>query len=965
MEYLEWLQQPEISLANWLQEETKPTAKKILIVNRVKGAEHLVSKYIASQGPVVNLQTKSLTAVAKAAMDKMYAGKLQITKTQNEDVESYMFYDHTMSVALVEDLLQVICAEILDFYIPVESICLDTAREVYAMMNQIRMGARKEIPVNNDEERKEAALRYEQLEKLIDKYEKALVYNFAYDKVSLIKKVLDDGMDYVENAEFAVLMPQELTALEQQFLYAISKGNAKKIAYLKPFRAKTCFARAYGVQNEVAFVVQDILDKERKLGDVAILYTSTAQENFIRSVLGGVVDKNSARLPYSFITGCSVATSDFVQLLNKILDWVENQYRDDMSYILESSGCILFASCKKEELTAREYEKAKAELLHKAQEEIKNIFMPLEGNSQIVLKDVWDGLIAFLQCYKYEQSAGWAEVAMAFAKESQHLDKMRSAQSLNMAVQILKEELTKLKITQKEEANKISVMKINPRFIMNRKYVYVIGLSSADFSEKLVDSPVLSDTQLRFGLLDQEKGQQVYYISYAAKKEQEKIEKLQDTLATVDGQDAEVTLVYSYFDVLNIRENGPCVFYLEKLEEAGVKLDDVEKFGYTLLEYNQVNDEELTPKKKPEKIEKQDEQVRNMTIQDCVQEEQRCPKKYVSFSASSIQTLLHCPVEYYYRYEKHIKTSETKEAGAYMWLPADEFGTLVHSVLQIYTQNRLQEKSQEHILNQCDEKYLKKLVVTLCAETVKRIPCDVEVIYQNNVREIYNGCKKYLDSLHKDLKTPVKDGIYWSVKECEREFKKQEFAEIDLGACELYTANGKKMAKEMSDAEWDDCLALSYNGKIDRIDHYIDENGVEHIRVIDYKSGRYATLVEKLENNELVQHIIYTKLLLSDSDVVIDDFYYIFPFDDELSLRITFDQKVLANDPKAKPLSKDFANKVQDLVYHSLINQHFSREDAMTWSDDFGPADQIKTKEKICQYCPYKIICKEEVGKQL
>lgn len=143
--------------------------------------------------------------------------------------------------------------------------------------------------------------------------------------------------------------------------------------------------------------------------------------------------------------------------------------------------------------------------------------------------------------------------------------------------------------------------------------------------------------------------------------------------------------------------------------------------------------------------------------------------------------------------------------------------------------------------------------------------------------------------------------------------------------------------------------ALSVGGKVDRLD-IINDNGVQRLRILDYKTGSFdagkmevnwETLFSDPNNRYALQTLIYCALVDSDKHdmPIVPELLY--PRNTEADRRLHYNDAPL-ND--FADIKAEFLPKLETLVQTILT------------TTDFAPTDQKTCEDSHC-YCPFHVLC--------
>lgn len=189
-------------------------------------------------------------------------------------------------------------------------------------------------------------------------------------------------------------------------------------------------------------------------------------------------------------------------------------------------------------------------------------------------------------------------------------------------------------------------------------------------------------------------------------------------------------------------------------------------------------------------------------------------------------------------------------------------------------------------------------------EFSKSYPCYSEERRKFEIEEYREGLIAFLKDFHKEYCNGERKSV-WHIKDCEKIFENFKYAVYD----------------EDKKAE------IVFNGKIDRVDYYEDDEGKTHLRVIDYKTGKRDNVDKKIKNNQQIQHILYS-MVMKEENTEIDEALYVFPEGLE---------------PIKIPNEKltDFPDEVKKVMANVILYKKYER-----------------LENTDCRYCSYKSYCK-------
>ncbi len=243
-----------------------------------------------------------------------------------------------------------------------------------------------------------------------------------------------------------------------------------------------------------------------------------------------------------------------------------------------------------------------------------------------------------------------------------------------------------------------------------------------------------------------------------------------------------------------------------------------------------------------------------------------------ALSASALQTVGQCPLQYFFRQVLRIEPPEDFEEDPARWLDPLDFGSLLHEVFHRFM-GHLQDRAEEPSRRMHGD-----LLVEILSKTVKRyrdtIPPPSESAYKDQVRELEQAAHIFLveEEEFRRTSTPV-------------------YLEASIGMRPGDPPTALDSPEPVS-LTLDGGLAIRVRGRIDRVDRL--PSG--HYAIWDYKTGS-ATIYRKKDpfrEGRLVQHALYIDLVrarlreILGSEAAISSFGYFFPSAREHGERISW-----------------------------------------------------------------------------
>ncbi|MCR5025464.1 MAG: PD-(D/E)XK nuclease family protein [Lachnospiraceae bacterium] len=879
-----------------------------------------------------------------------------------EDGKAYSF----ITPAMQEMILTVILKKGEYGFLPVESKGLRTAEEILSVMKQIRMNrTTQEFDGSTDSkvvEIKGIIRDYEERLKSKDELDEPLLFRKALDILNTLKQRQTGGsqlamlLPYIGDSRFYLADDYELTELEKDFLKSLMKLAGKD----EPERMSKAgdpengggtpdirFFKAYGSLNEISHIAGYITENRLQFGNTAIIYGSPSYENVIRAVL----DRNG--IPYTFPRGSHAATTDYISLYIDILDFAAEDFSyKELHKVINNPVFKLTGSKKLYRKVLREgigwgYERY-SDFIKRYNaltegDELKNTpgmdefiqFMSgitgifIEGRS---CETLFRELMLFVKKYTPDGLLDKRRMNESLKAEARVLSLADSGNSMIDNIKLCRDFLEDMVFDEAEEPDRISVYPYGSREVIDREHLFIVGLSNENLSRPVPDSPVMTDKELQRYI----KGK----LSLSSLKNAERKENMEYTLDTMTSGD--VSLSYSFYDTVKLMNNSPSLFWLEKLAKAGIKEKDVDSYGY------EVFTEDIRIEKK-DYSEYWENRASVMAQAEENAEKPDGDREMPGYSASSLQMLIHCPLSYYYRKVMRIPEISYQERKPHIWLELNQRGNLLHHTFQRYVEDAVMKRG----LTGLDEDALKKYFEEEINDFKRIQPCNSKEIYMRETEECYNTAVLYLESLHRELNSEPGRKVLG----CELEFKDVPYTGGDMEEDRNYT------------------YTLLFNGSVDRLDGAV-KDGILELYIVDYKTGSFDSLSNKIKKDEQIQHYVYALAAFEYADknraeleklfnakingTRIAAMKYVFPFEIENgSYELSASDKV--NDA-GDTAEVRLPGSVEILLREFEGNmQHGRREEALEAAEntarDCLADEEDRNDLRMCSYCTYSDIC--------
>lgn len=828
---------------------TKEQNRRILIVSNLNIGQELIRQHEAVTGQLI----RNVTCMTLSQMLELVFLYLQAEKGFEQ---SYALVNATEALLIFRSVIFENISS-LKYFNKEKMMNLVTTKEMFDKANLIRnLGwSGEENKVSND--------RVTDMKFLIDAYEKKLEAKESLDEIGLYTYVLTE-MQQWENTEKELLavFSAEISFLEEavenisgrqkKFLEILqNEGKAAAISLyekqpsvvdLMENKEHIFFFKGYGSYNEVSYVANDILSKNIPFGNVTVLYSSANQLPTIASAFSG------NNLPMKMISRHPAKDNPYISMAKRILTWAKEEYSEKaLENILSSDvACLKVEDSEGEEQNVlakqsyfdyvlnaakrREnsfifgwgYERNAQFLEHEEKmacddevtksllqmhKELLNVFgdgeKPYCDDDKLLPIVIYEKLVHFME--NYTRPTQEYATGMEAIKQLANAIKMEERkQGLLDNLVLIEELLDSISVRDNVSNDAIKVQCIQDMLVLERPYVYVIGLSLKDMQGSTTESPILLDEEMNRFLLEG-------YKPTVRKKAQQKEINIYRTLKTFKGK--ELSFGYSDYDTIGFCESNPSTIFRELLQK--LKGDDVRKLP-EFVYGNPTKDVEFSAKNNPKKGEYEIK---------------------LSTSNSAIESLLDCPKKYAYEKQLYVPDNEFLQSNYEKWLDSRLRGSFFHELAERYVENKLIKPIGEKYDAQVDEELVKTIAQDIHEKMLLQMPVAFAGLAERETNELVKNGIAYFGRLHASL---LNDG--WRVLFVEKEFVDSEYLIEDY----------EKKAYN-----------FVFSGIIDRIDYGINkELETIFLRIVDYKTGRKSNKEKENKLGKLLQYAVYKKALM-------------------------------------------------------------------------------------------------------
>ena len=615
-------------------------------------------------------------------------------------------------------------------------------------------------------------------------------------------------------------------------------------------------------------------------------------------------------------------------------------------------------------------------------------------DNELSIGEIYRRLWEFVQEYTYSQNPEKMVLNKALYEKRNELMLIDSDEyTLQEKIAFIRDVIENMKVEDGiEKAGAVCIYPLRDFFVMERKHNFLVGMSATAFSVDDKQSPLLLDEEKKKYVKGA--GEINSPVEIASANFERLSADVKKSLRTRAGN-ADVMISYSYYDSVNLRDGSPSVFFIELSNEAG---EIGEALGYTNEPYVLKNDIHLSVKDIEESVKARAEIIESMRAEkqkrkgNKQQDEkeqgekskgQETVKKEFSMSASGIQTLLSCPLSYYYLYIRSLWIDEHMTPKGHEWLNARNKGNICHYAMDKYMSEAKNPASG------IETAVFDKAYAEALSQIEKQQPAFSEEVKKRETTFYKEKIRQYLEFLCASWEKDLAMGKEWKVIGCEIPFGKND-------------EEGK--LKPVFRGEKCEILL---NGSIDRADGYMNQDGKLMLRIVDYKTGKKEKKLKEILHGVQIQHYLYAMALRdyleSDAgkarcrelfgkeytDYEFEWVGYTFPYEEKdedrsinvLELLVDEASDGQENETKPKGMKERITvlpEKVTKQLDDIIGNMQADNEDVIPGimdglihekrkerkgEDDKNPGDEMLLS-KFCgeAYCKYIPICRNWVG---
>ncbi len=857
--------------------------------------------------------------------------------------------------------------------IPKKSRCIRTSEEILCVLNQLRMNIPTEAFVNAKEQK------VLDLKNLWKAYEEELRTQDALDEAMLLEECLGIleqislGTKYplamylpwVKDCSLGILEDFEPTAKEKAFLerlIVLSGMSADTLEFYSDAEQEVSFEffSTYGAVNEVRHVAQRIIEEKLSYGEVMLFYTAPEYEQYIKAVFGG------HQIPCSFVSGQSLTSANVLRFMISVIDFIKNDYLYETLCDVADNPAMTFKALNKktDELKIKKsprtcYNHFLKKGIGWDKKRFRDCISAVEKNEaekteyqyfiqflrdllqieteNITCGELYRNLLAFTR--KYTHFGQWEnQCVLPVLKEQQlSMDKIQMSEDVKETLQLIKEQLTGLTIKEGSDPNAVNIVRVQNAEVLEHPYNFIIGMSAKQFHADITESPVLSDEQLTKYIKSQS-GHPIL-AKDGAKRLRANLEKTLQTL-----EKGTVIMGYSTFDTVELKEASPAGFYLNYLEAAGGKIEKIGNRPFGIERRNI----KISGAAVLEKLKKDNTAEANGNL--------KTKTEAIPMSPTVLQTLVQCPLAYCYQSVLYLPSREFQKKDASVWLDAAKKGNLFHGVMEEYCNRILQGNrilTPDADIQVFDEIYGREI------EKMKAVwPYVSDIVVAQESEENKKINWKYVQGFQKQLFEEQQGEKKWRVLASELHFENV-----------IYEVKGEM--------EEDSVFSIAFRGSIDRLDGFVDGQGVLKLRIVDYKTGSFKKKEQEIETNHQLQHFVYAMAALEyvkrekaaleslfGAAIIgadIERVQYVFPYETEDKQALDASEKVKAYIGGEKNKLPECVDKVlwKTIRYFQCGQEPYLQLDLQKIEEVIGSA---LAGEDTCKYCNYKKQCIRKIG---
>ncbi len=993
--------------------DIKSEGSRIILANRESYANSLLRKMNIQNGKdVLNVQPMTVSAIAKELLVAYHAMTDGLFCEIINSQEAVYVLDKVLHAKDYATILR-------------SSLSIPTVKEIKKCIDEIRSNDLTDEYANCTDHK------IVDLKDMVAGYEKELENTKTYDNIRILNEVISilEGNDpdsdpktllpwATNGAIFADLISNRWSDLERRFVKILSEKISNELYVIEdvlksdeikidtsPLNIR--FYRSYGMANEVEQIASLISEGNSIYGDIVVYYTNPVYLNFIKASF------DERRIPYVRTNGYPATELSLTQLMLDLIASVKENFSFELFEKVALNSKLTYANVVGSDSVLANpisgYRAALSKGIGWGRDRYinyVNVILPEDRDYEEqklfadmliehckvfdkskTVSEIFEGLWEFVGCYtrknnpekKYLSDPVWQQIC-----DLKSFDDSKT--SFEDKLSLIEDFLNCLTVSDDPDPAAVSVSAFNGVQVIERREVFFVGMSAGCFATDTRQSPILLDEEKKRFFVNAQTDSSSVCIAGAGNRIRRS--DMIRTLAGISG--GSVTFLYSDYDTIALQESSPSVMFLELVDALSLIEDDIkEAGGYRLYKEDMLVDSQKLrdvikvygekKRKEVEALAKERKDKRTKEVGSDAQDGKKA-QDGIRMSATGLQTFLSCPFMYYYAYVQYLKIYEQKRPSANEWLSAFSKGNLCHYSMEKYFGEKMPPNEFD---GSVDETRLRQIVKE-CAEEIEKVePFISKAVRQREEEHYFDLMLKYLENvaLHWN------DKHKWEVIGCEIRFGLEDDDPVE------YTGS----------TSMTDHVRLLFNGSIDRMDGYLDENQMLHLRIVDYKTGKKESKEKEVKEGVQIQHILYGMAALSYlekhkeevkeqfnttmiSGYSFDWIGYEFPYEDEVnySLNVTDVVKEIEGNiliGKVGKINIDFdldtAEKM-DRVIGAFQNGNISEiafncdeiiqktidDEQKKLLNDSRKKNKKYTLNDYCngRYCDYRTVCRKWVG---
>lgn len=507
-------------------------------------------------------------------------------------------------------------------FLPENSRTAATYASLTEAVQTIRMGKLKKVFTQDDPLWKIVYYFNAECEKRADD-------QHSFDRVCMLRHAIahiyKNGAPVNRDYGISAVRKETLTSLEKEFYkkYTGLPDNEKTdFPYSDGWEGKAVFIRAYGHTGEVRYTAETIINKKMNPGDCIVYYTDKTYEPVLKSIY------DERKLPYSFVSGRSIYTTETGQAIHDILKWAEGGFvYADLMPVFDSKAfrvknplagqekegrtlslATVFAQNtgsreqgytytwgldrypdiikdiredaqkkkKSDDEKKDEKKKAQTDGLCNALQDLSSAFGSLNYyEAYMNLLDVlkkYDKVMAITgyDDKKPQMKSEWGLLRESLYGAADEMKLLGDAKDYEELAVTMSDVISQISVSDQAAGDRVTFIRLDgkaPDFT-NRENAFFIGLSQNDVKGREAESPFFSDEK-RAEYLDESAG-------FVATSENS-MERYQRAIQSTAEQKAwnHLSICYSDFDTSQVKEEAPSVIYRLLLADSGKNDSDI------------------------------------------------------------------------------------------------------------------------------------------------------------------------------------------------------------------------------------------------------------------------------------------------------------------------------------------------------------------------------------------------------